>query len=55
MLEGNLIFFDHMIFLTHLFSRVKTRETNGGLEAMWSGNKLQFDRRVTTSLNKSSF
>jgi len=40
--------FDHMIFLTHCIYY-------GGLEAMWSGNKLQFDRRVTTSLNKSSF
>ena len=28
---------------------------NGGLEAMWSGNKLQFERRVIASLNKSSF
>jgi len=24
----------------------------GGLEAMWSGNKLQFERRIIASINK---
>jgi len=27
----------------------------GGLEAMWSGNKLQFERRIIASINKNSF
>jgi hypothetical protein len=57
--KSSLTYWENKCYEEYLLSNFDHNFDNhqfiGWSEEMWSGNKLQFDRRVKASLNKPSF